>query len=515
MPIQMQNRVFILLLVAIAMLVVYGYFVDPRTLQLYGLNNTLNDQIVYIDAARHLLADGHLTTGIIYPSTLQQEYTSNYLYQPGHALLLAGTFALLGDGPIQAMLPNILAYLLSVMLVYAVSARLFNKQVAFVAAFLFAIAPVNILYALTAMSEATFVMAGLVAVYLFVLARGRWRNLLIPLVLIIPFLFRETGSLLVILLAALTLQNREHSNHLKLLVAIIISVILLAGIQWGLLAPDRPSLMAQNLFAQAPADKYSNAFATLNRPGELAGWFGLFEAKIEQNLNVLFAVLGGDDGGLQAIFLHLMLWPAIGAGIVAFYFQGLQRRFLQGYALCALVLFLLIITFYSVFGYVAVRQFLFLLPFECIALAIMLVNIMQRIDRRSKLSTLGAGIALIASLVALPLMARQVTANEHVMQADADFIRSLAPPFTSTLVMPYELVAGYFYQSFPVRWAFVPVNIKTLDLLHHKYPVGMMILPYQPGMTTWQYQQVAQRVGLTSIQLVRRQDTGKQVVVIR
>lgn len=515
MPIPLQYHVFILLFVASAMLAVYGYFVDPRTLHLYGLNNTLNDQMVYIDAARHLLADGHLTTGIIYPSTLQQVYTSNYLYQPGHVLILAGIFALLGDGPVQAMLPNMLAYLLSVVLVYALAARLFSTQVAFVAAFLFAIAPVNILYALTAMSESTFMLAGLVAVYFLVVAQGRSRKLLIPLVLIIPFLFRETGSLLVILLASLTLLQREKTDYLTILAAIIVSVIILACLQWGLLAPDRPSLMVQNLFAQTAEDKYSNAFATFNQPAELAGWINLIGAKIAHNLRVLRAVLSGGEGGLQAVFLHLMLWPAIVVGILAFYFQGVTRRFLQGYALTALALFVLMMAFYSVFGYVAVRQFLFLLPFECIALAIVLVSVMQRVKPGQMLSTLGAGMALAISLVTLPVMARQVTADDHLMQADVTFVRSLAPPSMSTLVMPYELVAGYFYQSFPVRWAFVPANLKTLDLLHRKYPVGMMILPYQPGMTTWQYQQVAQRVGLTSIQLIHRQDTGKQFVVMR
>jgi hypothetical protein len=62
-------RVAISLAIAVLFLV-HAQGVGLDALHLIGLGSSFDDQVIYVDAARHLVATNELTTGAIYPSTL-------------------------------------------------------------------------------------------------------------------------------------------------------------------------------------------------------------------------------------------------------------------------------------------------------------------------------------------------------------------------------------------------------------------------------------------------------------
>jgi hypothetical protein len=43
---------------------------------------------------------------------------------------------------------------------------------------------------------------------------------------------------------------------------------------------------------------------------------------------------------------------------------------------------------------------------------------------------------------------------------------------------PFYLSLDYVYESYPVKWSFLPDNEETLKLLAGKYPVDLLVVPY-------------------------------------
>ncbi len=229
------RSILVLVIVGIVCLTSYAAILGITRLPIFGMN----DQVNYIDAARHVLHEGQLTTGVIYPSSLRQNYSHNYFYMPGHALAIALSLWLIGDSVVASLLPNMLAYLLCIILLYWIGSRLVNRNVGFMAGFLFAIFPANIIYGVSAMSEMTFVCAGLIAFAVFLYLPTQLRPWLGPVLVCVPVLFRETGVLWIIPMAAVVLQeSRGSKRYGELLVLLGLSMALLMLIFGSVLELD-------------------------------------------------------------------------------------------------------------------------------------------------------------------------------------------------------------------------------------------------------------------------------------
>ena len=467
-------------MVALSVLIGYAQLVGLDTLHIFGLNHTINDQVVYIDAARHLRDDCELTTGIIYPDTLRQDYSRNYLYMPGHAVVLALSLFVFGDGVWQAILPSIIGYLGSVFLVFVIGRRLRDTSVGIWAALLFAVFAPNVVYAMTAMAEATFLCACLMAFSGFLFLPQRLRTFLGPLLLILPFLFRETGSLWVIPMAFVILERYPSRRRGYGVAAafVAVSVVVLSAVYQIEWLSDRPSRLWQNLSTSEFDLMYADAFGVIAAPESLGGWLGILASHAVSSLSGLIGVLGGKPTSFEAVSLHLLLWPI--ALVALLWRLGLGVRQINRACLATgLTLVVLISFLYSWDHYVGVRQLLLLLPLESIALAAGAGQWLSGLEERKR-RLCGATVVLclvLGSGYQLLRAADEVKEWDDLFAAVERSLRVIGPDTNGTLIAPYWVGAAFVHTAYPAQWAFSPANPATLELLHEKHPVRTAILP--------------------------------------
>ena len=193
------------------------------------VHSILDDQVGYITGARNLLRTGTWDNNAIFPSLVSQPYTRNSCYMPGHFLLLAASYSCFGYGVIQSILPSLVSFALTPLLIYMAARRLWNRQAAWLAVIVFWMVPFHLFFSLTAMAEATLVAATALAVCAFVYLPERWKPVAGPLCLVPPFLIREWGALLVLVLASLVFA-RSRRGLRDSLILVVLSVLLLGAI---------------------------------------------------------------------------------------------------------------------------------------------------------------------------------------------------------------------------------------------------------------------------------------------
>jgi 4-amino-4-deoxy-L-arabinose transferase-like glycosyltransferase len=111
--------------------------VDTNEPHLWG---PLNDQIAYTNTARSLLTKGTLESNTVLPSTLWQKTTRDFLYMPGHPVTIAVCYKLFGVGAFQSIIPSLLSYLIAMLAIYLIGARIYSPS-AYQASVLFALFP--------------------------------------------------------------------------------------------------------------------------------------------------------------------------------------------------------------------------------------------------------------------------------------------------------------------------------------------------------------------------------------
>jgi len=462
------QSILILVVVGIACLTSYAAILDSISLPALATN----DQVVYIDAARHVLHEGQLTTGVIYPSTLRQNYSHNYFYMPGHALVIALSLWLIGDSVVASLLPSILAYLLCIILLYWIGSRLVNRTVGFMAGFLFAIFPANIIYGVSALSEMTFVCAGLIAFAVFLYLPIQLRPWLGPVLVCVPVLFRETGVFWIIPMAAVILQeSRGSKRYVEVLVLLGLSMALLMLIFQLDWIKDRPSRFYLNLLAKNFQEWYMDAFTVeLKRPKSLAGWLDILSARTILNLKELWWSLHRPF--LEAVLLNVLLWPPFFA-LVALKWLPSLRNFIAAYILMALVMFAFLSLFYVWDEFIGVRLLLMLFPLEAIVVACAFDYWCRTSLQRGAILCV---LALLALLLSLANERSEKRSNEAQLAAFSPILSTISPDPSGVLVSNWRVGALYVYENYPAKWAFVPANERTLELLHEKYPVATAVL---------------------------------------
>jgi hypothetical protein len=80
--------------------------------------------------ARNFVDTGKLSGNLIYPSVLTQPVDKTYVYLPRHYMALALAYAAFGFGAIQSLLPNMVAYVVASLALFAATLKLYGKYVA-------------------------------------------------------------------------------------------------------------------------------------------------------------------------------------------------------------------------------------------------------------------------------------------------------------------------------------------------------------------------------------------------
>lgn len=431
------------------------------------------DQAMYITAARGLL-DGKPVEFTCQEAGFVNETKRNFYYMPGHVVLLAGTYAALGYGPWQSILPSLAGFVLSCVLLFLLVRDRYGEYPAWVSLACFLGYPFLYIVVPTAMSDVTAVAATLLVLYLFTRLRGRarfWVGVLLP---ILPFYFKETTAVVIFVMAALYLQAPVDRRALRTAVAFVSLSTLILGVVY-MLPPssDRVNPFTSLLLGGDNTLAYRDAVAREGlRPtaGELAqkvaarGW---------AQTKDFIAGLRPDLRGLE----YLFILGAVPLGFFLFYRRG--DYFLLAVALATLVSVAAVLLLY-VTGHIGKRNLLPVVALDCIAYGVALAPVLRRAG-----VTLVPGVVLGAVLLA---GCYYLTRREWqtILRHDAELAvfdeaaEPLAPPDGTVLIADYDLSCDYLLRHYPVKIFSVPRNRQTLAMILSKYPVGMVCLPLAP-----------------------------------
>lgn len=466
----------LLWLLALLPLLISAVWINPASLHLEGMWSVLNDQVVYIDAARNLLAQGKLEAGVLYPSTLLQDYGRNYMYMPGHAMTLAASFWLLGDSPLSAVLPSLLALALACLALWMLGRKLLGPQEGLHATWILLAVPPIVIYSLTAMSELTFLAAGLVALALFAHLPTRAQALAAPALLLLPFFFRETGALWIIPMVALSLRDEQGSLSMKGLpraaLALVLSVLLLGTLYKLDWVQDRPSLWLQNFYSDTVAGKYLDAYSVTRAQEADVPWLQHLIHLTGYNLVDLLNTLLRFT--FESLALHLSLWTPLVLVSLAWRHRRL-RALALGTLLYQVVLILLLTLFYRWSTQIGLRQLLPLWPMSALLLAGLLHQADTQPSRRR---------AVVAALAALCLGVTsygnyEVTILDAYQATLTRLFQQIPIPPHSTVILSPSMGPTFLYEKPGNTWALPPSNEPTMQLLKQKHGVDAIVMNEQ------------------------------------
>ncbi len=430
---------------------------------------TLNDQVGYVTSARWFAETGELRSHVVCPAFLEVENWR--LYMPGHYVELAATFLAFGYGPFQARLPSLAAYVLGAVLVQLLARRLYGRRAAGLAALAFLLFPPVLSYAFTAMSEASFLAAGLFALtaFWFLPRPARWFAL--PLLLVLPFLFRETGALLVLPAAACALWPRSERDPRGFWITGLGSVLAL-----GLVYAWQTSTGKQSPpLSWISTGKPNYADATLEeRLPELGAseWAAAFAGNFTSNVRTLLERLTGEFfSSWEPLFTGTILALGFVTLVV-----GLRRFRRDPFPLAAGCVFagtlLFLLLFHKSYEHVAIRHILFTYPLSVIALSGPLAPWLRKKPARLRYGLLALALAL--SFVGVRGMSKRFVVDAP--PAITAELEALGHDDTKLLVAPPQIAMDYALKHYPVRLSFVPDNAATLELLQHAHDIGTLIL---------------------------------------
>jgi 4-amino-4-deoxy-L-arabinose transferase-like glycosyltransferase len=471
-------HVALVLLVAaapISLVLLHARAVGLDSLHLLGLHETLNDQVVYVDAARRWLRTGRLDAGVIYPSTLLQDYGRSFLYMPGHVAMLAGSLGLLGDGVVASMLPSWIAHAISIFCVFAIGRKLVDARAGGFAAFVYAMMPVHLVYAFTAMAESTTLAAGLASLAIFVHWPARTRPWAAPLLLIVPFLFRETAAFWIAPMVVLLVTEADRAPRARwtrAAIALVGSVLVLGLVQRIPWIADRPSLFVQNLVGRTFAEKYTDAYAAAaldSGPAALATSILSLGGANAARLMELLAT-----PSLESAMLHALLWIPLAGALVAWQTPRL-RPLVLAWALFFAVGFGFTTFFYRWGYFVGVRQ---LLPSATLGLVVVGAAISERVPRRPSWRAIVALVLVwILAVAIVRVQAAAITASDAREDRIRQAVDRLSLPEGGLLIAHHNLGLVYLYDHPLHRVAlFPPADPRTLRLLDERFDVRAGLL---------------------------------------
>jgi 4-amino-4-deoxy-L-arabinose transferase-like glycosyltransferase len=204
----------LILVVALALRVTWVAFVHPDPVA-----DGRFDDTAWYRVAAHYFANGD---GYVNPFT----GTPTAAWPPGYPVALGSVFALFGEGVHQTAALNIALSLATIVVVYAIALRLFDRPTAVIAASALAVWPGQIYFSSLALSEALFTFLFALGV-LLLLAVPSARRRRLPLI---------AGFGAVVALAALTRGQALLLIPLAVLAWALAGIRWKAAIGWGILA---------------------------------------------------------------------------------------------------------------------------------------------------------------------------------------------------------------------------------------------------------------------------------------
>jgi hypothetical protein len=326
--------------------------------------------------------------------------------------------------------------------------------------------------------------------------------LLGPLLLAIPFVFRETCAFWILPMLALLWQRLtpqreapaasfEISNPksqippVRRLLACaflaIASIVVLGLIYRSPIAAGRPSLAKADIFFSDEKDLrsiYRDATATDRFHPTAAQWPGIFARRFAHKIGELVHdQIHGWQRTANAMMTPLLLTMPLGL------LYWLRRRDPVAIGVSALVAAILVLLclFYRVTGHTGLRIVMAATPLATILYSRLWFDLIypriERIPSAYRLWPHALVITVVAGLVAQHAAEgfRDMTIFDRVDDNASRLIGRLDHPDRTMLVGPHRLCIPYLANNLGISFAFSPVNRTTLDLLCSRYNVATFI----------------------------------------
>ena len=459
-------------LAALAVLVLHASFFEPGEWHVHG---RFTDQAGYVTTAQGWLDEGDLRSGIVYPAFLAQPDWRPYM--PGHYAVLAASFRLFGRSPFAAVLPSLLGYVVCAVGTFWIGQRLYDLRIGSLAALVFLAHPGVVAYAFTAMAELTFTTACVLAMVGFLVVPPQRRPWAMAPLLALPFLFRETGALLFLPMAALAWDASRKP--------------------WGLLLTGGASgalLFALNLWQTATgkgevplswvtrrAFNYVNAFPAEEPELSLGGWLGAVGTNAAGNAIEIWEQLCSTPLAVQVVgFWITALLAAAALGLA--WRGGRRDPFAIGAGALGLGFLALSFLLYDVKAHKGMRGMLFALPLVSVAgVAALAPHALRRVVGRPGRAVAGVllGALAVADHFVLRAAATDLTRDDEKSAQAVARVREWGHDDRQLLMVDFRFsndFIGYAVEAYPVPWSFLPVTDETFELLCERYTPGTMIL---------------------------------------
>jgi len=457
---------------AVSVLILSYVLLDAGVLHVSALGMALSDQVGYLQMARNFAENGNLESGVIYPSTLNQEASRSYLYMPGYYVFLGLSMKLFGGEAI--LLPGYLSFVAAALCLYLIGSRLYRRAVGLIAAVLFCLFPSHVIFANTVMSEVPFLAATLLAFCLFVYTPEKYKFYAPPLLLALPFVFRETGALLVIPMMLMLVDWKNSQYALKMCGTLLASIMVLVLIYSLDFSSGRPSLLAPTLLSGGFSAIYSDAFWMPPLDLSWMDYSRFMMINLTQNV-------GQMAKGIQNDFLTfevLTLVMTFSLAVMLMMHPILLKKWdplLVGVILMLAATLALILTLYTMMDFRGVRHLMFIAPFLILGATGVLYQL--RVHK----------FALVAALLMVlafgTFAMNEVSKNfSYTASQDERLIRlfeAIGHDDKRMLVANVNLALPYAAKH-NTKWAFVPSNTETLKLLGERYNIGTFAVAAAP-----------------------------------
>jgi hypothetical protein len=459
------------LVVALAAAVWLGLWSTQISLNRLHVDNLLNDQITFTTAARHLAGDGSLESSVVYVGTLLQPYRWNYVYMPGYALLLAGVYALLGYSVVASLLPSWLSFVLGAVLLFALTARVFDRPTAYVAALAYVLFPVFTFYAFTAQPDVPLIALTLGAVLLFLATPARYQGVVGAALVGVLFGFKETLALVGLIMLLVLWRPTQRAEYGPALVFGLLSaaaVLLVNNLPYvtGRIQLLRFTLYHLPLYDDIAANGLPTGF----------GWVRLILPNLRDNLGRLGSLAPAEAVTLAVTLLGSLVGCAWGLA------RPRANRLLFANGLAGLAMLAAHMLFYDIGTFRGVRSMMTFAPFSLLTLAGAGMVLFRRLPSTRLRRTVASALVLVGvavgGLLTFGLVQQYLGRATDALMADKlAFVESLGHADETLLVGPVPFFPEYLDAHFPVHYAFLPRSRPAFELLQARFTLGTVIVP--------------------------------------
>jgi len=396
---------------------------------------------------------------------------------PGNYYIRAAFFYLFGYSIFTAFLPNLLAFIGSVILLFLIAKNFFDTETAYLTVFLFMLFPSFVLYSFSAMQEMLFVFVCLLSFYLFIKLPQKNRYISGGFTTLLPFLIRETAAFMVFGFVIMILLEYKHGRFRKAFTFTAISLTLLFLVYSLPQISDRPPTFYGRLTNSNLVD--FNNVSLENIHLTFMDTVKLLWSHFLSNVSLFKFMLTSWPWHTGFTLFVINLFLFIVCTLFLFGNRLINKSFVLFYIVTFFVMCLALFFFYDYYGYTGSRLLLFMLPFSLCIIAHSLFSLRLLMKRTFAVISIIFIFAINIYFWGSSLQSFQgdFVNSDTYDQKCADFLDSVGVFSAHFFIAPHQISLDYVNRHYPIKWSFIPANEKTLMLLADKFPIDILIIP--------------------------------------